>query len=80
MIEQQIAEQQQQVQLAQQAAASSTVISASHLAGAGEVASSPQRNYYMWKDPLQQPQQPGSNFDRIWVWGASRELLRFSRF
>ena len=50
----------QQAQLAQQAAGSSTVISAGHLAAGGEVASSPQRNYFMWKDTLQQPQQSGN--------------------
>ena len=50
----------QQAQLAQQAVGSSTVISAGHLAAGGEVASSPQRNYFMWKDTLQQPQQSGN--------------------
>ena len=59
MIEHQLAEQQQQAHLAQQAAGSSTVISAGHLAAGSEVASSPQRNYFMWKDSLQQPQQAG---------------------
>ena len=58
LIEQQIAEQ-QHAQLAQQGAGSSTVISAGHMTSAGEVAGSPQRNYYMWKDSLQQPQQSG---------------------
>ena len=59
LIEQQIVEQ-QHAQLAQQGTGSSTVISAGHLSSAGEVAGSPQRNYYMWKDSLQQPQQPGN--------------------
>ena len=58
LIEQQIVEQ-QHAQLAQQGTGSSTVISAGHLSSAGEVAGSPQRNYYMWKDSLQQPQQSG---------------------
>ena len=58
LIEQQIAEQ-QHAQLAHQGAGSSTVISAGHMSSGGEIAGSPQRNYYMWKDSLQQPQQPG---------------------
>ena len=60
LIDQQMAEQQQHIQLAQQATSSSTVISAGHLA-AGENANSPQRNYYMWKDSLQ-PLQPGKAY------------------
>ena len=54
-----MAEQQQQAQLAQQSSGSSNVISAGHLVPGNEIASSPQRNYYMWKDPLQQNQQQG---------------------
>ena len=61
LIEHQIAEQQQQ-QLAQQAAGSSTVISAGHLPAGAEVAGSPQRNYYMWKDSMPQPQQQQGTF------------------
>ena len=60
LIDHQMAEQQQHIQMAQQATGSSTVISAGHLA-AGENANSPQRNYYMWKDSLQ-PLQPGKAY------------------
>ena len=55
-----MAEQQQQAQLAQQSSGSSNVMSAGHLVPGNEIASSPQRNYYMWKDPLQQNQQQGT--------------------